>query len=333
MGEGNADALDYRGYRLGKLVGKSRCMRRLHEAIRLVAATDANVLVTGETGTGKELIATEIHRLSARASGPCVRVNVPALPETLLESELFGHVAGAFTGALTERKGRFEAAHGGTIFLDEIGDMKMSLQVKLLRTLHERTIERLGDNVPIPVDVRIISATNVHLARLVELGTFRRDLYYRLRVFPIEAPPLRERKDDIPLLVAALLEELLGDGPQPRFSPEVKRALREYRWPGNVRELRNVLEYALASRADPITIAHCPPELSDADVRRLAAECDRSALGSSEEREREVIRRALDAAKGSRTRAASILGISRNTLWRKMTRYGLDLSAPGATRS
>jgi two-component system response regulator HydG len=308
---------------LGRLVGRSPAMLRLYDAIRRAAATDANVLVTGETGTGKELVAAEIHRLSARASGPCVKVNVPALTETILESELFGHVRGAFTGALTDRIGRFEAASGGTLFLDEIGDMKMHLQVKLLRALQERTVERVGDQRPIPVDARIVSATNLELAQLVADGRFRRDLYYRLRVFPLEVPALRERPEDIPLLIATMLDEMLGEAPRPHFSPEAKRALREWSWPGNVRELRNAIEFALASGADPITIAHLPPELSDEEVRRGAEQCDRSALGD-EERELAVIERALELAKGSRTRAAMILGVSRHTLWRKMRRYGLD---------
>jgi two-component system response regulator HydG len=229
------------------LVGQSRAMEDIRARIRQIAATAATVLITGETGTGKELVAQAIHRFSPRADKPLVSMNCSALPTDLFESELFGHVKGAFTDASTARRGLFEEANGSSFFMDEIGDMPEPLQAKLLRVLEERTIRRMGDNTPIPVDVRIIAATNQNLPHLVELGKFRRDLYYRLNVGAIHVPPLRERREDIPLLARHFLAKLAEEKKisMPGFTPEALHALEQYDYPGNVRELRNVIENVL----------------------------------------------------------------------------------------
>src|SRR5437764_13571302 len=240
--------MDIEGATRGALIGASEAMQRVRAMIEKVAETDATVLIRGESGTGKELVAREIHeRSSSRRSGAFVAVNCAALPSELIESELFGHEKGAFTGAATRRRGKFEQADGGTIFLDEIGDMSANVQAKLLRALEERRIERLGGNESIPVDVRIISATHRPLEQEIEQGNFRADLFYRLRVVTIEVAPLRERREDIPLLAEAFAQQTCERYklPERRFSPAALRRLVEYRWPGNVRELRNVIERAM----------------------------------------------------------------------------------------
>src|SRR5215217_9489903 len=229
---------------LPEIVGSSPAMREVYRLTRMAAPTNASVLLIGETGTGKEVIARALHKRSQRATGPYIRVNCGALHENLLESELFGHVKGAFTGAIENKTGRFEAAHGGTVFLDEISSMSAKLQVKLLRVLQEREFERVGDSKTIRVDVRLVAATNAQLEQAVEDGEFREDLYYRLNVVPIPLPPLRERRDDIPLLAQFFLKRY-GEANRrdvPDLTPELARALQGYDWPGNVRELENTIE-------------------------------------------------------------------------------------------
>jgi transcriptional regulator with PAS, ATPase and Fis domain len=282
-----------------------------------VAASDASVLIRGESGTGKELVALALHEGSGRAGGPFVKVNCSALAETLLESELFGHVRGAFTGAVSDRRGRFEAAHGGTIFLDEIGDVSPAVQVKLLRVLQERVIERVGDGRPLAVDVRVVSATNRDLESLLASGRIREDFYYRIKVVRLDIPALRERREDIPLLVAELLAR--HGAPAATVSAEALSRLLRHSWPGNVRELENALEHALVlSRGGDIRSEHLPPEIgAGAAVQGLTA----VARGSASERN--LILAALTASGWNRTRAARKLGIDRTTLWRKIKEHRL----------
>jgi two-component system, NtrC family, response regulator HydG len=303
--------------RLGRLTGRDAKMQRLYDLIDTVAASDASVLIRGESGTGKELVALALHEGSGRSGGPFVKVNCSALAETLLESELFGHVRGAFTGAVSERRGRFEAAHGGTIFLDEIGDVSPAVQVKLLRVLQERIIERVGDGRPIAVDVRVVSATNRDLESLLASGRIREDFYYRIKVVRLDIPALRERREDIPLLVAELLAR--HGAPGVKVTPEAMSRLLRHAWPGNVRELENALEHALVlSRGGDIRSEHLPPEIgAGAASRGLEA----VARGSSSERD--LILAALTASGWNRTRAARKLGIDRTTLWRKINEHGL----------
>ena len=302
------------------LVGKNRRMQELYRLIEDVAPTDATVLIRGETGTGKELVARAIHRLSRRADGPFVTVNCSALAETLLESELFGHVRGAFTGAVSDRRGRFEEARGGTLFLDEIGDVNPVVQVKLLRVLQERVVERVGDATPRPVDVRIVTATNRDLEELLALGRIRSDFYYRIKVVTLELPPLRERRDDIPLLLEHFLRRHGRDAGA--VTPEAMRLLLDHAWPGNIRELENVVEHAVVlSRGDPIAPRHLPPELR-ADGRPGGGGSARTVPRHSLA-EKRLIEAALARWRGHRGRTAAELGIDRTTLWRKMREYGL----------
>src|SRR3954454_13776500 len=234
-------------YRFEGIVGKSRAMTRLFQLLETVAATNSTILITGETGTGKEVVSRAIHHSSPRRMNRFVALNCSAIPETLLEAELFGHVRGAFTGAVGNRQGRLEQAHKGTLFLDEVGTMSSALQMKLLRVLQEREFERVGDSHTIKVDVRVIAATNSDLGRMVSEGTFREDLYYRLNVIPVQLPPLRERKDDVPLLVQHFLDKLRGEKAAAlTVSQQAMRALMAYGWPGNVRQLENAIERAVA---------------------------------------------------------------------------------------
>ncbi len=319
------------------MVGYAPSMRRVFDAIRQVAPLDTTVLIEGETGTGKELVARAIHRMSARSSGPFIAVNCAALAEGLLESELFGHVRGAFTGAIGDKQGLFAAAHGGTLFLDEVGDMSLRLQQRLLRALQEGEVVPVGSVRAVRVDGRIVAATNRELREESAAGRFRSDLFYRLNVFSIRLPPLRERPGDVPLLVEAALRRLRERLPAVpgACSPYALRLLRAYPWPGNVRELLAVVESA-AIRAEGrrIEANHLTPEVRAA---RHSGEVDtelpdpesryRGPLNSDQERA--MIRAALEEAAGVRTRAAEILGMSRTTLWRKMREYGFESEGEG----
>lgn len=310
---------------MAAIIGKSNAMQRVLEVVRQVAPTKASVLITGESGVGKELVADAIHRLSDRGDKPFVKVHCAALSETLLESELFGHEKGAFTGAIGRKRGRFELANPGTIFLDEIGEINQSLQIKILRVLQEKQFERVGGEETLSVDVRIVSATNRDLRAEIEKGAFREDLFYRLNVVNLHVPPLRERKEDIPLLVAAFIKEFARENGKAveGIDPRARAALHHHTWPGNIRELRNSIESAVVMcKGTIITLDDLPP-----GIRRDNEESDavRVTLGSSlAAAEREVIRANLAAQKGNKTRTAEVLGIGRKTLHRKITEYGLE---------
>ncbi len=310
------------------LVARSPSMRKVFALIERLAESDATVLVTGESGTGKELVARALHQHSPRAAGPFVAVNSAALPAELLESELFGHVRGSFTGAVRDRVGRFEMAAGGTLFLDEVGDVPLPLQVKLLRVLQERAFERVGEGRPRPTDARIVAATNVDLQRAVAEGRFRGDLFYRLRVVPIEIPPLRERREDVEPIASALLVRINARrGRTLRFDPALPAALSAYDWPGNVRELENAVEFAAAVSSGPLLHLHdLPPEVQNRSVAAPAPAAPGARLegGSAIDREeRERLQAVLAAHQWRRQDAAQALGLSRSTLWRKMRELGL----------
>ncbi len=314
-------------HRVEGIIGESGRMQEVLSLVHRVAGSDATVLIQGESGTGKELIAKAIHYASPRASGPLVKVNCAALPESLLESELFGHEKGAFTGALASRQGRFELAHGGTLFLDEIGDLPLHLQVKLLRVLQEREFERVGSSRPITADVRLIAATHRDLAAGVKAGQFRDDLYYRLNVVTIVIPPLRERREDIPPLIDHFVRKFAEANRKPiaGMTPAARELLLRYDYPGNVRELENLIERAVVlTRDDVIGPADLPVTLQDvttelAEPARLTA--------AVEALERRLIRKALDESDGVQTRAAETLGISERVLRYKLKKYGL--AGPG----
>ena len=312
------------------LVARSPVMLRIVHLVESLHRSEATVLVTGESGTGKELIARALHANSPRCTGPFVAVNCGALPGDLLESELFGHVRGAFTGAVRDRIGRFEMAKGGTIFLDEVGDIPLHLQVKLLRVLQERRFERVGESVPRPMDARVIAATNVDLAEAIRSGRFRDDLYYRLRVVPIHVPPLRERREDIPLIAQHLLAHIGGrEGRALLLSPDTLAAMLRHSWPGNVRELGNALEYAVATcTGQTIQIENLPAELRHGAEGVELAEPPRpeplSDALAEDPAERVRIVQVLEAARWNRGRAADILGMSRSTLWRRMKELGIE---------
>ncbi|HUP00219.1 MAG TPA: sigma-54 dependent transcriptional regulator [Gemmatimonadota bacterium] len=318
-------------HHFGEIVGRSSAMREIFDSVRKIAETSSSVYIYGESGTGKELIARAIHRESPRRDGPFIKVNCSSLAESLLESELFGHEKGAFTGAIRERKGRFELAHNGTLFLDEISDIPTSTQVKLLRVLQEKEIERVGGEKTIRVDVRIISATNRDLGPLVADGSFREDLFYRLHIIPIEVPPLRERKEDILPLVSHFIESIANEIGKPieGISDAALGLLHGYEWPGNIRELENMLERAIVlcdgvilgveefpldRRAVPRTAGNSvavPPVGSiplDAALERL---------------ERSMIERALEQARGVKTKTAELLGIKTSALYYKLEKYDL----------
>ena len=318
-------------YQFGGIVGRSRPMQALFQLLETVARSNSTILISGETGTGKEIVARAIHHNGPRRAHRFVALNCSAIPETLLEAELFGHVRGAFTGAVGARQGRFEQAHKGTLFLDEVGTMSVGLQMKLLRALQEREFERIGDNQTIKVDVRVIAATNSDLARLVAEGTFREDLYYRLNVIPIELPALRERRDDIPLLVTHFLEQF-APGHAMHVSQSALRALMAYHWPGNVRQLENAVERAVALSAgrQEMTLTDLPPEIQATPyatetpfVEFPEDGLDLPAYLSSIERD--VLRRALERTGGNRNRAAELLRIKRTTLVEKLKRMGAAL--------
>lgn len=327
------------------MVGRSPEMQRIFRMIELLRDNDATVLVSGESGTGKELIARALHATSHRASGPFVAVNCAALPADLLESELFGHVRGAFTGAVRDRPGRFELADGGTLFLDEIGDLAPALQAKLLRAIQDRSFERVGDTRTRRVDVRVIAATNRDLGNAVAQQQFREDLYYRLRVIPIEIPPLRQRMEDVPLLIPHVLQRIGQRHHRAlRLAPTASRALLAYLWPGNVRELENALEFATTvCEGQTVHVADLPPEIGSAAEPPPVppaplAPHDRHAssqtaptsppsaavhLSTEEAAEAQRIAAALQQVRFRRDPAAELLGMSRTTLWRKMKQYGL----------
>jgi DNA-binding NtrC family response regulator len=340
---------------ISEIVGNSPAMREVYRLTRLVAPTRASVLLIGETGSGKELIARAIHRLSPRADGPYIRVNCGALSESLLESELFGHVKGAFTGAIDNKTGRFEAAHGGTIFLDEISSMSPKLQVKLLRVLQEREFERVGESRTIRVDTRLIAATNQLLEDEVEGGRFREDLYYRLNVVPVRLPPLRERRGDIAELARHFLRRYSEENRRetPDLLPEVQKALEEYDWPGNVRELENYIERAVVL-ADGGQILPSvlgiprgparrlrPAGARGNDVPVLIQQLVRAGIqgtpgedGRLYERlvggvERELIEQVMQLCDSVQVKAAARLGINRNTLHKKLREWSPDGTAAG----
>jgi len=303
------------------MAGTSTIMHHTFDLLANVAASDAPAFIFGESGTGKELAAKAIHLHSDRKNQPYIQVNCAALNESVLESELFGHVKGAFTGAYQNRQGRFEAANGGDIFLDEIGELPHLIQVKLLRVLEEKVIERVGDNRPIPVDVRIITATNRNLRELVDKGVFRSDLYYRINVLPIELPPLRKRPEDIPLLAENFFrhQQLKSNKPILGISPEAMRALVRYPWPGNIRELRSAFAYAFVTCTDGyIEPRHLPPDLTQV-IAPLPA-----TFPADEQKKQELLQ-ALAQARGNKSMAAKILGVSRVTVWNRLHRYGLLL--------
>lgn len=321
-----------KSHKLDKLIGKSPAIRRVTDLVQQVAPTRATILIEGESGTGKEVVAHTLHHLSGRPAAKMVIVHCAALSPQLLESELFGHEKGAFTGAAQRRIGRFEQADGGTLFLDEIGEIDAATQVKLLRVLSERTLERVGSNAPIKVDVRVIAATNKNLREMVACGEFREDLYFRLNVVTISMPPLRDRKEDIVLLANSFLQEFAkeNDRPLKPLTDEALALLLSYSWPGNVRELRTAIEHGVVMSNDSVIEARhlpqflhlqgiAPPESPPAGKNSLAAPADFNlhALESN------TIRAALSLAGGNRTHAAEMLGVSRRTLQRKLKELGL----------
>ena len=307
------------------LIGRSRGMLAVYKQIAHAAGSDAPVLITGETGTGKELIARALHHHSRRAARPFVPVNCGALAESLLESELFGHVRGSFTGAVGDKKGVFEQAHGGSIFLDEIGETTAAVQVRLLRVLEQGEVRPVGASRVTTVNVRVVAATNRDLEQSVREGSFRQDLYYRLNVIRIAVPPLRERREDIPLLAAHVLRDVATrGGPLRRLSPEALAALMSYAWPGNVRELENVLErLALAATGDSLEREDLPAVFRERPPATLEEPLF-DGLPSLEQMEKRYLAHVLETLKGNRTRAAEVLGIDRRTLYRMMERFGMD---------
>ncbi|MEO5341473.1 MAG: sigma 54-interacting transcriptional regulator [Magnetococcus sp. MYC-9] len=315
-----------------RIIGGSPVMQEVYNLIEALAGMETTTLITGESGTGKEMVAEALHMKGARSHGPLVKVNCSALSENLLESELFGHVKGAFTGAVRDRPGRFEVATGGTIFLDEIGDVSLSMQTRLLRILQERELERVGDSRTIKVDVRVVAATNKNLAELITLGKFREDLYFRLNVVEISLPPLRKRLEDIPLLVSHFIQ---------KFNHKYSKAIvgvqegamelfLQYRWPGNIRELENAIEHAfVVCRQNTIRVKHLPGPMlvgrpcADPTLVEAAAVVV-AAPEPSPTADKETILRALEAAHWNKKKAAALSGISRSTFYRKMEKYGIQ---------
>ncbi|MFH1153290.1 MAG: sigma 54-interacting transcriptional regulator [Pseudomonadota bacterium] len=308
------------------IIGRTPIMQAMFELIESVASSETPVMILGESGTGKELVARAVHETGPRQDMPFIKVNCAALNENLLESELFGHVRGAFTGADKDRIGRFEAAHGGTIFLDEIGDIPLPTQVKLLRVLEERKIEKVGDNRSIPVDVRVITATNRNLEQLMTEKKFREDLFFRINVFPINCPPLNRRVEDIPLIGQHLVninsrktgKNILG------FTPRAMKLMVDYHWPGNVRELRNTVEYAFVlCRGNSIGPEHLPEKMikgsADEPVKPHAP-----ALETREDDQRGALVKALQDTGGNQSKAAELLGVSRVTVWKRIKKYNIE---------
>lgn len=307
-----------RKYQLDKIIGKSRGMQEVFDLIRQISPTDVTVLITGESGTGKELVAQAIHHLSPRATRPFLKVNCSALPETLLEAELFGHVRGAFTGAVHDRIGRFEAADGGTLLLDEIGELSPYLQVKLLRVLQEKEFERVGETKTRKVNVRILASTNRDLKEQLARGSIREDLYYRLKVVPIHLPPLRDRKEDIPLLIKHFVPKFNREMNKHILGPDaqVMGALLDYSWPGNVRELEHAVEHAFVrAQGVHLTVADLPEEV-------------RAKAQWPHDEEKARILHAIKHAGGNKSAAARMLGIGRATLWRKIRKWQFPPEIP-----
>jgi two-component system response regulator HydG len=308
------------------IIGNSNKMKAVYAIIEKAAVSDAPIIIFGESGTGKELVARAIHDRGKRSIGPYVQLNCAALNEALLESELFGHVKGSFTGAFRDRAGRFEAADGGDLFLDEIGDIPLSIQIKLLRVLETRQFERVGANTSVAVDVRIITATNRNLLELIDQKRFREDLYFRINVIPIHLPPLRKRKDDIPLLVNTFIDrlELRTGKPIRGLTREALNAFMDYRWPGNIREMKSALEYAFTvADKDTIDIDHLPPTLL-AHPLPTSSTVD-PVVDTNGNVERQQLLEALHAAGGNQSQAARMLGINRVTVWNRMRKYGINL--------
>ncbi|MDP4126331.1 MAG: sigma-54 dependent transcriptional regulator [Bacillota bacterium] len=314
------------GEKYGRIIGQSDAIKEINLLIQQVAKTAATVLITGESGTGKEVAAVEIHKASDRVDQPFVALNCAALPDQLLESELFGHEKGAFTGATTKKKGRFEIADKGTIFLDEIGEMPISMQAKLLRVLQERCFERVGGTETIHVDVRIIATTNINIATAISNGTFREDLYYRLNVMRIIMPPLRSRKEDIPLLVNHFLEKF-DPSRSRKISAEAMKTLTRYNWPGNVRELQNAIERALiVCQSSEILPGHFPKEILAGLEETTTPVINLTEGGFSlEELEKHLIIKALEKHNNNQTKVAKYLGITRPTLLYRLQKYGIKL--------
>ena len=307
------------------IIGNSPVMQQVFDLIASAAQSSAPLIIYGESGTGKELVAAAIHQLSPRAASPFIKVNCAALNNNLLESELFGHVKGAFTGAEHKRIGRFEAANGGSIFLDEIGDLPLLTQTKLLRVLQEMEIERVGDNRPIKIDVRVIAATHKDLHQLIAEGLFREDLYYRISVIPVTLPPLRARRQDIPLLLESFMKQMARKSGKKLtgITTEAMDLLINYGWPGNVRELINVLEYAhVVCRQGEIGVIHLPSQFSTGQVVRKTG-LNLTPAGSDEQARKNRLIAALAESGGNQSRAAEILGVSRVTVWKWLKRYRL----------
>nr|WP_318659372.1 sigma-54 dependent transcriptional regulator [uncultured Treponema sp.] len=313
-----------KNHSLDNIIGKSAQMQKVFELIKKVASSKASVLITGESGVGKEVVADAIHKLSPRQDHQCIKVHCAALSETLLESELFGHEKGAFTGADSLVKGRFELAHNSTIFLDEIGEINPAVQIKILRVLQEKAFERVGGTETISVDVRIIAATNRNLEEEVKKGNFREDLYYRLNVIHIHVPPLRDRKDDIPLLIAHFLEEFSRENAKDikSIDARAKSAMYNYNWPGNIRELRNCIESAVVMcSGDEIKLEDLPPTVSNAGEEKSISI---PASATLYEAEKIIIMQTLAANKNNKSKTAELLGIGRKTLHRKLEEYGVN---------
>ena len=310
-------------HQFSNIIGKSESMKKIFEVVQQVAPSRASVLITGASGVGKEMIADALHYNSPRRDKPLIKVHCAALTETLLESELFGHERGSFTGAVARKRGRFELAHLGTIFLDEIGEISQNVQIKLLRVLEDKTFERVGGEETIEVDVRVIAATNRELKAAIENGEFREDLYYRLNVVNIHIPPLRERKEDIPLLMATFVKEFSEENGKniEAIEPKARMILYNYSWPGNVRELRNCIESSVVmSKSNIITVDDLPPHINTESDQEFVRITTGSTLADIE---REVVRATLAQQNGNKTRAAEVLGIGRKTLHRKLQEYGL----------
>ncbi len=304
------------------MVGRSKAMQRVYQLVEKAAQSEAPVIIYGESGTGKELVAQAIHQLSERSGGPFIQMNCAALNESLLESELFGHVKGAFTGAFRHRTGRFEAAHGGDIFLDEIGEMPLSTQAKVLRVLENKKVERVGDHAPIPINVRIIAATNRNLQQMIQNKAFREDLFFRINVIPIHLPPLRERMEDVPLLVEAIMGDLIKRTGKPitGLSKSAMELVLNYSWTGNVRELKSALEFVfVVAESGLVEPHHLPNHLFSHQPR-----FDRHApLEAAEPEAKTALIAALKKAGGNRTEAAKILGVTRATVWNRINRYNI----------